>query len=624
MSRSDKKWMVRSSNHILGPYDIKEIEQLLADGNLSISDEVTSPCTFWSSFLGHPEFDQLIKQISFQARVTSGIAKITKELSLSKSQTAVLENNTIDKIQTFTQKIKSKTFPNKAKDAVFKTIKVESAQKPKVVTYYSKEKSQTAVLENNTIDKIQTFTQKIKSKTFPNKAKDAVFKTIKVESAQKPKVVTYYSKEKSQTVVNTRIKSFMSFAWKAIIVFTIIGIGYILYVEFFEPLRIKAVTLEEIRGPGLKFYQAGDYKHAFHYFQKGMNQNLLNFEEKVIISSLFIKEEQFTKAKEILNELSNQKRSDSRIPLLRGLIYWSEKNWALAKKSFLIKSKNIESQYGLINLGILEFTRNNYSSSLKYIKQVQERGYQRDLLLYLEAFNLVKINSEDALSYLQNIIKKSSEYHQESYLLIAYLYLKKGNEEMVQLFLQKSLNEDPFFSSEYKYNAFISKSHLNWKQLLNYCRSIYNYNEDNFLYNLIYGFCYLKIGSAYKGIHYLEKAKAQAPKNPLVLSIYAYYLMQNESISEAEIVLESAVSYNNQNFYIPYILKSYLYEKKEDWSSALKSWEYMLRIDDSHLSGMVGSAFNNFKLNRMDEMNIMREQVLERYPYHTRVLLLKN
>ena len=379
-----------------------------------------------------------------------------------------------------------------------------------------------------------------------------------------------------------------------------------------------------MRGSGLKFYQAGDYKHAFHYFEEGMNQNLLNFEQKIIISSLFIKKEQFTKAKEILNELSNQEQSDSRISLLRGLIYWSEKNWALAKKSFLIKSKNIESQSGLINLGILEFTRNNYSSSLKYIKQVQERGYQRGLLLYLEAFNLVKINSEDALSYLQNVIKKSSEYHQEAYLLIAYLYLKKGNEEMVQLFLQKSLNEDPFFSSEYKYNAFISKSHLNWNQLLNYCHSIYNYNKDNFLYNLIYGFCYLKIGSAYKGILYLEKARAQAPKNPLVLSIYAYYLMQNESISEAEIVLESAVNYNNQNFYIPYILKSYLYEKKEDWSSALKSWEYMLRIDDSHLSGMVGSAFNNFKLNRMDEMNIMREQVLERYPYHTRALLLKN
>ena len=181
MSRSDKKWLVRSSNHILGPYNIEEIEQLLVDGNLSITDEVTSSCTFWSSFLGHPEFDQFIKQISFQARVTSGLAKITKELSFSKSQTAVSETNTIDKIQTFTQKIKNK----------------------------------------KSVDKV----------------KDAVFETVKEESAQKPEAVTYYSKEKSQTVVNTRVQSFMSFTWKTIIIFTIIGIGYILYAKFFKPLK---------------------------------------------------------------------------------------------------------------------------------------------------------------------------------------------------------------------------------------------------------------------------------------------------------------------------------------------------------------------------------------------------
>ena len=567
MSRSDKKWMVRSSNHILGPYSLEEIEQLLADGSLSLSDEVVSSCAFWSPFLGHPEFEQFIKQISFQARVTSKFAKITKEFSFSKSQTVVPESDGINKTQTFTEKIASKTPSNKVKDAVFETIESESVQKP-----------------------------------------------IAVE---------YYSKEKSQKVANTRVQSFMVFTWKAIGIFTVIAIGYILYEEFFKPLKAKESTLEEMRGSGLKFYQAGDYKQAFHYFKEGMDQQLLNFEEKIIASSLFIQEEQFAKAEKILNALSDQEQSDPKISLLRGLIHWSERNWVSAEKSFL-KSKDIESQSGLINLGILKFTKKDYLSSLKYIRQVQERGSQRGLLHYLEALNLVKLNPETALSYLQDAIKRSPEYHQEVYLLLAYLYSKKSNEEMTQLFLQKSLNEDPFFNSEYKYNVFISRSHLNWNQLLDYCHSIYNSNKDNFLYNLMYGFCYLKIGSAYKGISYLKKARAQAPKNSLVLSIYAYYLMQNESISEAETVLESAANYNSQNFYIPYILKAYLYEKKENWSSALKSWDHILRIDDSHLSGIAGSAFSNFKLKRMDEMNIMREQGLEQYPYYTKILLLKN
>ena len=561
MVQSEKKWLVRSLDSIAGPYTLSEIEELLYSGEISPSDEVAGPCTFWSPFLGHPEFKDFIQKISLQGRVSGMITKVT------------------EKISSFTDK----------------TIRKDQTQG-----------------ESDT----QTLTDSAQ-------VKDAVFKTVEPDVVKKAKPVRYYSKDYSQKVATEKTNTLMSTLWRLIVLFVIVTVSYILYTGVISPLKTKRTNLEEIRGKGLKFYMAGDYDQAFSYFKLGIDKEILDFEEKVIAISLYIQKDQIGSAERILDSLSDEERGDSRIKSLKGLVSFYQNNWSLAEKHFL-ESKSVDPESSLINLGILNFSRKDYLSSLKNMEDARSQGYKRGILFYLEALNLVKLNRKDALVKIENFIQETSEYHQEMYFLIGYLYLKERNEQMARVFLQKSLNEDPFFISEYKYSSFIAKNSLNWDHLFDYCNSIYSIDEDNFLYNLIYGFCYLKNGVNYRSVDHLEKAKKQAPQNSLVLSIYAYYLMKNESFSEAETILEAAVNNNSQNYYTPYVLKAYAHEKKQNWSAALREWENLLEIDDLHLSALAGIAFNSAKLKRKNEATQMVDKTLSIYPYYIKVLLLKD
>lgn len=565
MANLNTKWMIRSSDVISGPYTTKEIYKLLEDGDIPLTVEVTKPCSLWIPLLEHPDFQEFIKTLDSNNLVTKIITKVTQ------------------KIPSFTT------------DA------------DKTVT------AGTEKIEN---------TKETKAESFTGEAQEAVFEVVPTKNS-KPKTSTYSSSRDYEKKMNKKITSLTSFIWKGIAVLFICVSVYVVHTIFLNPLNKNRNAADQVNSEGMKFYRAGAYDKAFPFFKSGLEYNLLNFNQKIIISSFLVQNDKGREAKEILNQLSSSENQDERVFLVKGLAHFYNKEWSLAE-SYFLKAKDNESNSGPINIGILKFKKKNYVSSLEHINQMIDEGYTRGLAYYLDALNRMKLKQKGILFHIQGLLQKTPEYHQEIYLMLAYLYLKQGNRHMSKVFLKKSLNEDPFFSSEYQYSSFAAKKYLNWEYLLEYCEFIYNLNKDDFLHNLMYGFCYLKSGIHYKGMEYIEKAKNQDPNHSLVLSIYGYSLITEDSLSEAEAQLELAINYNVQNYDIPNILSARLYERMGKWPLALKHWERILYNNEFHITAMAGVAYSNFKLDKLEKMRILRDQILRQYPYYSKALLLKD
>ena len=389
----------------------------------------------------------------------------------------------------------------------------------------------------------------------------------------------------------------------------------------------KQVISEEFRSNGLKFYKAGNYREALSYFEEAYSKNVLSDEEKILLVSLFIQEDKIQRASSLVDELSNSPLSKTGDWfLLNGLIFFIQGDLLKAEKNFNSASKQ-EAHSALLNLSLLKWKTGDYKKSLSYLDQLVQTGYERDIVFYLRALNLLSQNRiGEVISHIGQELfsgRQSSlvEYRQELFLILAYSYMKEGRGEDLAKSVQLLLNEDPFFWKEYKYSSFITLKKLNWNILYPYCKSIFDSDSQNNLFNALYGFCYLRIGDLKQGSKYIEQAKIRESNNPLFLSLYAYLLM----IQGRDFQLEQALSLIDYGLLeekqtLPFILIARFFEEKGDWSRALSSWKNLLSLNVKHLSGMAGVALSSYKLGDLSTADVYKNRVLNSYPYHVQML----
>ena len=591
--KSEKKYLIRSANQILGPYSEEEVKGLVKEAMIATNDEAAAPCSFWLPLESHPDFKEFMDTVDIPSRLAQFLTSVSGKTLLTASKTF----KDAGKTQTITEAGSgakpAESDLSKAKEIDFEML--EGSGKPE------KPSSQAPK-----------------------------YKPVLPEGGE--------SAARARLQTARAIRGF----WRLTAVLAV-GLGvYILWSEFISSKKTEEIT-EDARSAGRAAYHAGDYEKAFFYFERSLAGGALPPEEKIFMASLLAHEGQQLRAESLALSLPSPPADDFRLPLLNGLIAIKEKDFSKAESIFLSaldKSPALESKkISLFNLALLKWRGGDYESSHSFLDRLMEQGFERGAAFYLRALNSAgafaaqKGSGGAAKKNALSAIELTPEYHQELSVLLAYLHAQDGDAAAARKAAERGLGADPFFAGgykgEYKYSSFLALDILSWERLLPYCESALKAYAESALFNSLYGFCLLKAGKLQESSQYIERARNQEPADPLILSVYVYSLLLEGSFSRAAAALQAleasegeAAAESAESRAIAYVLKARLFEMKGEWLPAEKTWEELLQIDAYNLSALAGAAAAGFRLGNQESMARRRDRGLERYPYHVRLLSL--
>ena len=75
IDQTDKKWIVKSENRILGPYTFEQVENLIFKKQISLIDEIRDHQTRWLYIRENPEFKKVIDDVRAQIDAKSDATK---------------------------------------------------------------------------------------------------------------------------------------------------------------------------------------------------------------------------------------------------------------------------------------------------------------------------------------------------------------------------------------------------------------------------------------------------------------------------------------------------------------------------------------------------------------------
>ena len=583
MSVLEKKWLIRSSNTILGPYTKKEIEDLLKETGIFIHDEVAAPCTFWQVLQNHPEFKNIAENFRSKGSFSHLVKTIGGKLT-----------------STFSTGVTPTTKSEKVNQTLTDTVKVTEEWEP---TKTLSQESQTGEVQ------------------------EADFELVESPKLQtSPPTSNYRRVKTNQLRVEKKTKQKPTGIWIIGLILALGLIGYVVFQKVIRPQMMKEkILLSQIKEEGHAAFLSGNFEKAFQSFEKGLKEGSLRTKEKLLMIVLLIQRNQIELAENLLQSVPDQDRSDTRFLLAQGLLFMYERRFSEAEELFT-QAEIFHPESSLLNLSLLKFFEENYKVSLDYVNKLLLSGYDRGIGFYLKALNQIQTSSDPSgvKKDITNYMDKTMEYHQEFYLLMAYLSALQRNKKETSHFIKKTLNEDPYFVEEYHYDPFLAVQLLDWSFLMDYCSKVFKLNSAKSFFNVMKGLCLLKANVDDKGASHLERAKAQTPDHPIILSMYAFHLIQGGFFTEAGEVLEAAVQHNKRNLLIPYVMQGRLYEKRGEWVSALQSWKKALSLNSYHIPSLAGAAVSSFHLNKNSEMKYYKDKGLELYPHQKRLLMLQD
>ena len=585
-SLDDKKFLIRSSGHILGPFFKDEVIDLIKKGKISVFDEVAEPYTIWYYLQDHADFKKIVHSMSMQIKLVNFLSSVgTKISQISKNHNEKTTEMTTEK--TLTE---------------------------------AKTKSDSLSLSEKHL------------------AREASIESVKpIESSTSTS--TYKSENESEELIREKINLVVNSTWKLIVVLVFLIGSYIIYKEFYKPLQQQKIVERDLRSKGLVFYSAGNFKKALPFFEAAYSKKILTNEEKILLASMLIQEDKISKAVAIKNEiLDSPVLQKTNGLLLDILIDYSQKNYTEFKnktKRFIQNSQNQSAvNIASLNLAFFHLEQGKHDESLNLLEQLVLKNFERDIVSYLKALNLFSQKNLTALeTYLTaniggvDLLNKNTsikEFKQEFYFLLAYVYMKNGKEQELKFIINKLLNEDPFLYQEYQYSSFmIKKTIFSWLRFSIPCSEIFDFKPNNNLFKALHSFCFSKAKNFKASLNYLNQIKNTKDTNPLFLSLNTYFAMiSNKNDNELNDSF-SLINYEETKIPLPFILKARFLENQEIWETALSTWEQLILIDPDSLSGKAGIAFSNFQLGNKGIGELYRDKVLHVYPYYIKLLPYK-
>lgn len=505
---AEKKWLVKSSDSILGPYEFDRVVENIFNGDIHLLDEIKGPFERWRPIKDHSLFAAAIEKLkasTYQRREHTHTMTATVDIG---TQTDITNGQTV---------------------------------------------SVTTDLENTTTDENPNNPQQ-----FPDEMPEhtMVFRPAEAQVPEEPAPAVPQQPQPSRppqpqqtrTMPQPSRKRFPVAFIFGFLLIVIGGASFLVY-EFKQTRLVeqKISAFAQLTDSALENLRMGEYQKALKNFNLAYSISPNEPNLLIAMAPLSVQfEGQFAQVQTNLEQLmAVNKQKDIRMLATNiiGLSYSYRKQYAEALASYNVVLE-LDNQYlpsilnktfSLIKLKKFDKAKEIMDQNLKehsdkpifhyfYIRTLLEKGLKTK-----DEFSL-----KEVISVANQFPQKYIDFRQEVLFMVAlaHLQLNSPEEELVAK-VRSFLQVDMELTNLHVHNPNIDFQAFNWIDFSHYCKALWA-KLPEYDSKVLQGFCSLKIGKSIEAKEIFEKLLAQQNNDGVLQALYASSLLKLNDLSQAK------------------------------------------------------------------------------------------
>lgn len=570
---NNREWLIKSSGEIKGPYTFEEIAQGIISKEFILVDEISKSFNRWKYLREEETFEGVINE--------------HKNREYSKSEKTFTNSET----DTLTEDL-SKQMLNFGGDSLVNNVKEH--------------------LKGNEESRVT----QLKAKEDQKRREEVQVKNYAVEQELK--------KQASQ-------KSGM---FRGLILLAIVAAGAYLYMN---QKKEKVLSYDDIRKLAYDNINYGNFEDAKVYLAKALAVNNTNEELKYLSSYVSVELDDLVTAQRLLNDLSKtvkDKKIKSQVHNLLGILSLKNFNLDEAKKDFdLSLVSNPKFPAALFNKGVAFYLDNKFDTAYQLFTQsLINGGLDGNILLTMVEMNAKnasdvggeidrKKQAQDILTMITRQSQNMYAYKQELRIGAAYLHFILGDKQIMERFVEDSLNIDPFLTSDHVPDVAYYKGLVTWDRMAMWIKKMKDAHPKNENLKTLHAYVLFKGSEKLKGKDILEgllKSDYSNTSNQILLS---YALMVLKRDDDAKATLAPIMHHRDKS--LSFVMMGRICLIKKDYPCADLNYNEALRIDKENISAMAGLAETYYELKDTKKAKDLAYKVYKMSPSYKPILNLK-
>jgi tetratricopeptide (TPR) repeat protein len=527
---TDKKWLVKSSGAILGPFALEEVIQQLTQKQISLIDEIRAPDSRWMFIREHKQFANIVQFLRDQqseTREDTNATFINRTITLNPEEVTTVP----------AQSTPASSAPTPAPAASGPSTPIES----RPITYAAQNDKR---VQRRVEPERKWLSALIWLATLVTVAAVGAYFFILQKEAPK-------------------------------------ALGYLDY--------IKLAKRQQDMGhfeQALGFFRKAESVQKLSPLHRLQMIPLLMVVEKQNVQARQILDE-------VQQEISLSAKQTMEAANMRAFSYLNEGQLSEAKQRYseLVKENSgLESAHvNLLEISILE---GRFQEALDSIRTVMKAGVKEPLVfLYrsLAAYRQYAQNDklESVIEDLKRYVGRYHDYQPESYLLIAAIQKKLGKEQDMQQTIKSMLQTDPDLSRRHIHELLIHREVFEWDYLGNICDLLLKDSSDTALLKGLAAYCSYQLGDLKAAIEQIEKARAQFSTDGTLLGLHSFLLIKSNRLQEAKALIQSVGGNGNELMVSAYAT---VCQEQKDWTCAAREWHRIQSLNSQSLAAFAGLA----------------------------------
>lgn len=531
-SPDERKWLVKSSGAILGPFSFNEIASYIKSKKVALIDEIRTPDSRWMFIREHKQFAEIVQQVRDQ-----------------------MANSKEDTGSTFSGKTQTITHS-------------QDEEITRIPASYNRNEASAHSASGWQMDSSSGASQ-----TVPTYGSSADIQ-IKRKIAHS---------EKRYALV----------AWLGLI---LILVGIAAYQLFSGKPVVRSYSYENYIQMAQSARDSGKLDEALEYFRKAESIRFLENDHRIQMAPLLMAvDNQNVQARQILEGSVKNKNMDPKtyheIESLIALSYLREGRLDEAYRRYaeLLKAdpKNRIARVNLVTTLVLQ---TEFKAAMDRLTEMLKSGVNDPFVFMLRLLVSYRLNEdaaklESAKADLKRMISQYQDYKPEMLLLLAAFQKKQNREQEVTETLTALLKINPDLTASHNHDFRIHREVVEWAYLANICDLIVQKSPAYPVYQGLEAFCSYQqkdIGSALEKI---EKARTQHANDTLLAAQHAFYLYRAGRIPEANALLQLPKVMDQP---LASFVKASICMDSSEWKCAEDSWRKVQKDDPKNLAAFAG------------------------------------
>ncbi len=264
---------------------------------------------------------------------------------------------------------------------------------------------------------------------------------------------------------------------------------------------------------------------------------------------------------------------------------------AKQRYSDLVKENpGLESAHvNLLEISILEGRFQEALDSIRTVMKAGVKEPLVFLYRSLAAYRQYAQNDklESVIEDLKRYVGRYHDYQPESYLLIAAIQKKLGKDQDMQQTIKNMLQTDPDMSRRHIHELMIHREVFEWGYLGNICDLLLKDSADSALTKGLASYCSYQLGDLKASIEQIEKARAQYGTDGTLLGLHSFLLIKSNRLQEAKALIQSVGGNGNELLVSSY---ANVCQEQKDWKCAEREWHRIQGLNSQSVAAFAGLA----------------------------------